>query len=59
MKDISMIQDWLDRCLNEGRNLTQWEQDFIVSIADRLNRVGSLSEKQREILERIYTERVP
>ena len=56
---VSVLIGWAERCSNEGRNLTQWELQFIDSIYDQLISVGSLSQKQEEILERIYTTKVP
>lgn len=55
-KDV--IQQWLDSVNNEGKNLTAWELQFMESITDFYDRRGFLSEKQQEILERIYTEKV-
>lgn len=50
---------WIDACLTEAsKPLTKWEQDFIQSISDDLTFKGSLSDKQVEVLERIYTEKV-
>lgn len=45
--------------LNDGVNLTQWEDEFIESISGRINSDFVLSEGQEKILDRIYTERVP
>lgn len=41
----------------DDENLTKWEQDFIASIQEQWSESGRLSVKQREILERIYTEK--
>jgi len=50
---------WIDACVNESKKrLSKWEEDFLTSISDQLTNTGSLSEKQVEILERIYTEKV-
>ena len=54
------LTDWLERSLNEGRNLTDWERGFLEGIHDHLTMRGIMpSERQIEILERIYTEKVP
>lgn len=53
------IEGWLDAVISEARNLTKWEEDFITSVYDQWERSGFLSERQLEILERIYTEKVP
>lgn len=54
-----IIADWLECCENKARNLTHWERSFLESVQDQFDRSGHLSEKQVEILERIYTEKVP
>ena len=54
-----IIADWLERCEGEARNLTDWERNFLESVQEQFDRSGHLSEKQIEILERIYCERVP
>ena len=55
----SPYEEWIDACLNAAtKRLTKWEEDFLLSIQDQLNRTGSLSQKQIDILERIYTEKV-
>ncbi len=52
-------QSLIDACLTESKKrLGKWEVDFLTSVADQLSNTGSLSEKQVEILERIYTEKV-
>ena len=50
---------WIAAVNDEGRKLTDWEVQFMESITEQFDNSGSLSEKQEEILERIYTEKVP
>lgn len=57
--DVPLHQQWLEDVERLGVNLTVWEEDFIESIGPRLKGGTPLSEKQAEILERIYTQRVP
>lgn len=63
MKDPSVIQSWLEQVQNGGRGLTKWEEDFIASLSDQVERSIAItgwfriSEKQEEILERIYAEK--
>jgi len=38
-------------------DLSEWEDKFIESIRDQYEKKGFLSVKQRDILERIYTEK--
>jgi hypothetical protein len=51
---------WLERIESEGRNLSTWEEEFVASIRERFDRGWStLTERQAEILERIYAEKTP
>ena len=59
MARMSDIARWIEIVNTEGRNLTSWEQSFMESITDQFERSGSLSERQTEILERIYAEKTP
>ena len=54
-----VIQYWIDRINEEGRNLTKWEEDFMESITEQFSIKNWISPKQEEILERIYSERTP
>lgn len=51
-----VLQSWIDDCLLIQDKLSKWEYDFIESINDQLERRGLLSERQEEILEKIYAE---
>lgn len=44
----------IDYCADNFERLTEWENGFIESISEKFERYGSLSEKQEEILEKIY-----
>lgn len=52
----------IDHMLREldtlGRNLTRWEENFLADVTDQWERSRSLSDRQHDILEKIYTERV-
>ena len=54
-----VVKGWIDRVNDEGRGLTAWEQQFMESITEQFDRSSYLSDKQIEILERIYTEKTP
>jgi hypothetical protein len=54
-----MIREWIEAVNEGGKGLTQWEISFMESITDQLERKGTLSERQIEILERIYAEKTP
>jgi hypothetical protein len=49
-----MIERMLNACNNTDTVLTKWESDFIFSIDEQFESKGTLSDKQCEILERIY-----
>lgn len=53
----NVIENWIETVQTEGRNLTKWESDFIESLADQFEMYGRISDKQQEILERIYAEK--
>lgn len=50
-------RDLVDDLLAIDHGLTTWELDFIESIDTWLAEHGSLTEKQREVAERIYKEK--
>lgn len=52
-----VIREWIELVNTEGRGLTKWEQDFMESITQQFYETASLSDRQEEILERIYSER--
>lgn len=57
-KDNAILQEWLEAIENEAnKELTSWEINFIDSISYRINAGQTLSQKQEEILERIYAEK--
>jgi hypothetical protein len=51
------IEHMLTSCDQDSDRLSKWEQDFIESLAEQWEERGTLSERQREILERIYEEK--
>ena len=52
-----VIADWIAQIQEEGKGLTNWEEAFILSIQEQFELRGSISDRQEEILERIYAER--
>jgi hypothetical protein len=48
--------EWIDKSLASDK-LTEWEQTFIESLKEQLERKGSLSPRQVEILEKIYADK--
>jgi hypothetical protein len=53
------VKQMVDTIQNEGRNLTEWEDNFVKSCITQYKRKGSLSERQVEIIERIYAQKTP
>ena len=56
-QDADVIMEWIEAVQGHGRGLTKWEEEFIDSIADQMEERGNLSDRQEEILERIYAEK--
>ena len=56
-KDPEVIRAWLKKIDEEGQDLTSWEQNFLTSVTEQFEKKGTLSEKQIEIVERIYSEK--
>jgi hypothetical protein len=54
-----VIQQMLHALESPHKDLTEWEENFLESIAKQFDRSGSLSDKQFEILDRIYAEKTP
>lgn len=58
--DQPLRKQMIDRMLNDimkdpnTRDLSKWEEDFVSSVYDQFIDKGNLSQKQCEILERIY-----
>ncbi len=56
-KDAQVIESWITLVNEEGKRLSKWELDFMDSITDQFERRNWISDKQEEILERIYAEK--
>lgn len=54
-----IIADWIEAVNTEGRDLTKWELGFMENITKQFERSANLSDRQEEILERIYAEKTP
>ena len=54
--DDETLEHWLTVIEEEGRDLSKWEEDFIESLREQWDRGRWMSERQREILERIYAD---
>lgn len=59
MSDESEWDYWLDKIADEGVNLTPWEEDFVASLEAQRRNGRKLTDRQAEILERIYSEKTP
>jgi len=54
-----VIKSMLEALETPSKDFTQWEAAFLESIAEQFETKGTLSERQFEILDRIYTEKTP
>lgn len=59
IKEPETIERWIETVNLEGKNLTKWEESFMESITEQFMTRKWISDKQEEILERIYAERTP
>ena len=59
MSDEADWDEWIDTIDEIGVNLTKWEDDFVQSLKERRDKGWKLSERQAEILERIFVEKTP
>ena len=57
--DPERIGEVIEACSDNTDRLTDWEVWFVESVSDQWDRRHWLSDKQKEILERIYVEKVP
>ncbi len=53
-KTPAMIEHMFKELERPAKILEQWEQDFLYSVHDQFSRKRSLSDRQFEVLERIY-----
>lgn len=53
----AVIEQMLQALETPSKTLTKWEENFLESIADQFKTRHSLSERQFEILDRIYSEK--
>lgn len=54
---IATYLQWAQFILNHGRDVNAWEQSFTKDQERNLNRGLNLSQRQAEILERIYADK--
>lgn len=54
-----VIEHWIQTINEEGRDLTKWEDDFMESVTEQFEERGTVSDKQEEIIERIYADKTP
>jgi hypothetical protein len=58
-KNPEIHKMWVKRCLEDGKGITSWEDSFLTSLETQLEKGKELSEKQIDILERIYSDKTP
>jgi len=52
-----LIDSMLQALESPSKALTKWEENFLESISEQYQTRGTLSDRQLEILDRIYTEK--
>ena len=57
MKDIEVLKHWIFESLYHGVDINDWERNFLVSVDKQLHANNKISQRQEEILERIYSEK--
>lgn len=55
--DTTLIEHMLSALDTPSRELTEWEETFLESVREQFEQRWRLSERQAEILERIYAEK--
>jgi hypothetical protein len=53
------LKDFAYRSIAHGKDLTPWEENFLKSVLSQLENNTKLSQKQVEVLERIYANKTP
>ena len=54
-QSIEIYKSWVDALIMEASDeLSQWEQDFVLSIQNRLTSGANLTESQANKLEQLY-----
>lgn len=52
---IEVLQHWIESLeMEASERMTDWELNFVESVSNQLSMFGKLSQKQQEILERLY-----
>jgi hypothetical protein len=57
--DPDRIGEVLEACEDNADRLTSWERNFLDSVSEQWEGRHWLSERQREILEKLYVEKIP
>ena len=52
--DRTQLGYMIDHILSQPKELSKWELSFAESVSDQLERNGTLSERQQEIVDSIY-----
>jgi hypothetical protein len=54
-----VIREWFEKLHDERVNMTAWEDEFVESVEIQFEMRGTLTDRQVEFLEDIYTRRTP
>lgn len=57
MESRQVLKQWVADLRDVEGSLTEWESSFLDSITTQMEKWGNLTDRQQEVLERIYAER--
>ncbi len=60
--NTDQLVEWIDRIMRDAINTTTWEDEFMIDMQTKVEQWGdkvNFSQAQAEIIERIYSQRVP
>lgn len=53
-QELKEVEYKLEECSNNLESLNEWEQSFVTDVSDQLSNYSRISQKQLEVLEKIY-----
>lgn len=56
---IKTYIEWCNAILQNGVDVSSWEEEFTTSVKEQLEKYRRISDRQAEILEKIYSDKTP